>query len=160
MDTETTAHTHPIEDAYPIAAASTTVEAPTPFDFGENRDNKNHQWHPRDPKTGEPITGVTFYVAGEDTSEYRKVLAEAQRALAQRALRSKNQQQEIDQFALDVAVGVLLEWEQDGKPTLRWHGQELPCTAENRRKVLSGVRWLFDQFREFLNDREQRLGKS
>lgn len=139
-----------------VAEAPEAQPADSPaaaFDFATVGDTSNHAWHPTNPQTDEPITEVTFFIAGEDTPKYRKVIAAAQQAQARRIQRAKDGAS-YDQFSMDVAVGVVLEWE-----GVIWNGAPLPCTDNNKRMLFEARRWLYDQLREFIGSREQRLGK-
>ena len=104
------------------------------------------------PQTKRP-TGATITLAGPDHPKARSIALTAQR-------RVRKQLEKTGRLTLDDP-----EVEEDSRleelvaRTIGWTGiaddggKEMPCTAENARKLYAGVTWLRLQLMEAMNDR-------
>jgi hypothetical protein len=90
----------------------------------------------------------TVTLAGIDSPQFRRVLAERQAA----ALASEDEAE--DDLRLELAVGCTLAWTVVGDT-----GEDLPCTPEAVREMYQRCGWLLRQADRYMADRQQYLGE-
>jgi hypothetical protein len=108
----------------------------------------------RHPVSGEPMPDregqpQVIRVAGIDSPQFRRVLAERQAAL-----RAAAQEPDADALRLELAVGCTVAWHLLGPD-----GGQLPCTPETVRDVYQRCGWLLQQVDRHMVDREAYLGE-
>lgn len=122
------------------------------MDLSQNLTQKTGTLNVKGPKGDD--TGITIELYGADTDVYSQATADLLSARAKMPDDSGQKTQQARKAIAEMYATCTAGWE-----GLDWKGEELLFSHENALMLYSqeGIKWLLDQIRKFINDRQNFL---